>query len=257
MAAYSLARRLAAGETVYTGWCTLASPLVVETLAREGFAAVTIDQQHGLWDTAATVAGIAAIHHGGAAPVVRVPFSQVAMVSRVLDFGAEGVIMPLVSTPAEAGAFVAAAKFPPLGARSWGPHRAMTLGGFTNAGAHLRDANDLIVTIAMIETREALDNLDAIAGTDGIDAIFVGPYDLSVALSGGAALDPSSPDVESALDRIVAAARKAGKVAGVYCPNAARAAALAKRGFRFLAVASDLLMLRAGATAEMQVLKNA
>jgi 4-hydroxy-2-oxoheptanedioate aldolase len=256
MPAYSLARRLATGETVFTGWCTLASPLVVETLARQGFPAVTIDQQHGLWDTASTVAAIAAIHHGGAAPIVRVPFAQVAIVSRVLDFGAEGVIMPLVSTPADARAFVAAAKFPPLGARSWGPHRAMTLGGMTDAPAHLREANGMIVTIAMIETREALDNLDAIVETDGIDAVFVGPYDLSVALSGGAALDPFSPAVESALDRLAAAAQRAGKVAGAYCPNAARAAALAARGFRLLAVASDLMMLRAGAAAELRALKS-
>ena len=108
----------------------------------------------------------------------------------------------------------------------------------------------------MIETRQALDNLDAIVGTDGIDAIFVGPYDLSVALSGGKQVDPLSADVEKALDRIVAAARKAGKVPGVYCPDAVRAVTLAKRGFRFLAVASDLLMLRAGAAAEMKVLRG-
>jgi 4-hydroxy-2-oxoheptanedioate aldolase len=254
--AFSLARRLRAGETVYTAWCTLASPIVVESLAREGYTAVTLDQQHGLWDTAATVSAIGAIHHAGAAPIVRVPFSQFPSVSRALDFGAEGVIMPLISTPADARAFVAAAKFPPLGERSWGPHRAMTLGGLSDAGAHLREANDITVTIAMIETRQALDNLDAIVGTDGIDAIFVGPYDLSVALSGGKQVDPLSADVEKALDRIVAAARKAGKVPGVYCPDAVRAVTLAKRGFRFLAVASDLLMLRAGAAAEMKVLRG-
>lgn len=254
--AFSLARRLHAGETVFTAWCTLASPIVVESLAREGYNAVTLDQQHGLWDTAATVSAIGAIHHAGAAPIVRVPFSQFPSVSRALDFGAEGVIMPLISTLADARAFVAAAKFPPLGERSWGPHRAMTLGGLSDAGAHLREANDMTVTIAMIETRQALDNLDAIVGTDGIDAIFVGPYDLSVALSGGKQVDPLSVDVEKALDRIVVAARKAGKVPGVYCPDAARAVALAGRGFRFLAVASDLLMLRAGAAAEMKVLKG-
>ena len=255
-APFSLARRLRAGETVYTGWCGLASPLVAETLAREGFAAVTIDQQHGLWDTAATVTAIAAIHAAGAAPIVRVPLAQFPTVSRVLDFGAEGVIAPLINTPADARMFVAAAKFPPLGERSWGPHRAMTLGGMADPRAHLREANDLTVTIAMIETRAALDNLDAILATPGIDAIFVGPSDLSIALSNGTVLDPHSGDVERALDGIVAAAKKAGKVPGAYCQNAERAVALARRGFRFLAVGSDLQFLRAGAADQVKTLKG-
>ena len=253
---FSLARRLRSGETVYTAWCALASPLVAETLAREGFAAVTVDQQHGLWDTAATVTAIAAVHLAGAAPIVRVPLGQFASVSRCLDFGAEGVIAPLINTPADARAFAAAAKFPPLGDRSWGPHRAMTLGGMADARAHLAEANELTVAIAMIETRAALDNLDAILATPGIDAVFVGPSDLSIALSGGSVLDPHSADVERALDRIVAAAGKAGKVPGAYCANAERAVALAQRGFRFLAVASDLLFLRAGAASEVKVLKR-
>lgn len=255
-APFALARRLRADETVFTGWCNLASPLVCETLAREGFSAVAIDQQHGLWDTAATVNAIAAIHLAGASPIVRVPLAQFATVSRVLDFGAEGVIAPLINTPADARAFVAAAKFPPLGERSWGPHRAMTLGGMVDPKTHLREANDLTVTLAMIETRTALDNLDTIVATPGIDAVFVGPSDLSITLSGGAVLDPHSAEVERALDRIVAAAQKAGKVPGAYCQNAERAVALAARGFRFLAVGSDLQFLRAGTAEQVKVLKS-
>jgi 4-hydroxy-2-oxoheptanedioate aldolase len=255
-APFSLARRLRAGETVVTAWCGLASPLVAETLAREGFSAVTIDQQHGLWDTAATVNAIAAIHHAGAAPIVRVPLAQFPIVSRCLDFGAEGIIAPLINTPADARAFVAAAKFPPLGDRSWGPHRAMTLGGMGDPRTHLREANDLTVAIAMIETRAALDNLDAILATPGIDAIFVGPSDLSIALSSGTVLDPHSAEVERALDGIVKAAQAAAKVPGAYCQNAARAVALAARGFRFLAVGSDLQFLREGAAAQAKLLKG-
>jgi 4-hydroxy-2-oxoheptanedioate aldolase len=255
-APYALARRLRGGETVFTAWCALASPLVAESLAREGFTAVTIDQQHGLWDTAATVNAIATIHHAGASPIVRVPLGQYATVSRCLDFGAEGVIAPLINTPADARAFASAAKFPPLGDRSWGPHRAMVLGGMSDPKAHLREANELTVTIAMIETRTGLDNLDAILATPGIDAVFVGPSDLSITLSNGTVLDPHSPEVERALDQIVAAAKKAGKIPGAYCANAERATALAKRGFRFLAVASDLLFLRAGAASEVKILKR-
>ena len=253
---FSLARRLRAGETVYTGWCPLGAPIAAETLAREGFDTVTLDQQHGLWDTAAIVFGIAAVRAGGAAPVVRIPLNGFAVASRVLDMGAEGIVAPMINTATDARALVSATKFPPLGERSWGPQRAMTLAGVADAKAYLRDANDSVVTLAMIETRTALDNIDAIAGTPGIDVLFVGPSDLSIGLSDGAALDPHSAAVEAALDAIVAAANKAGKVAGLYCANAQRAVACARRGIRFLAVGSDLGFLRAGAAAELKVLKG-
>lgn len=253
---FSLARRLKAGETVFTGWCPLPYPIVAETLAREGFVAVTVDQQHGLWDTASTVTGIAAIRQGGAAPIVRIPLNGFAVASRVLDFGAEGVIAPMINTVEDARAFVAAAKYPPIGERSWGPHRAMTLAGMPDMKTYLREANDLVVTIAMIETRTALANLDEIAGTEGIDALFVGPSDLSIALTDGAEVEPHSALVERELDRVVAAAQKHNKIPGLYCANAERALFAAKRGFRFCAVGSDLGFLRAGTAAQLKALKG-
>ncbi|MBN9051744.1 MAG: hydroxyacid aldolase [Rhizobiales bacterium] len=253
---FTLATRLAAGDTIYSGWCGLTSPLVAEVLAREGFDAVTIDGQHGMWDQAATVAAIGSIRHGGAAPIVRVPINDEAGVSRVLDWGAEGVIMPMVNTVDDAKRFVAAAKFPPGGERSWGPHRATMLGRMPDQKIYLREANRLTVTLAMIETREALDNVEAIAAVPGIDMLFVGPSDLSIALSNGADVDPHSAEVEQALDKIVAAARKAHKWAGIYCMNAERALACAKRGFRFHAIGSDLGFLRAGIAPQIKALKS-
>jgi 4-hydroxy-2-oxoheptanedioate aldolase len=253
---FSLAARLKAGETVFTGWCPLPYPIVAETIAREGFLAVTIDQQHGLWDTAATLTGIAAIRQGGAAPLVRIPVGSFATASRVLDFGAEGVIAPMINTAEDAQAFVSVAKYPPIGERSWGPHRAMTLGNVPDMKTYLREANGLVVTLAMIETRTALANLDAIAGTEGIDALFVGPSDLSIALTDGAEVEPHSALVERELDRVIAAAHKHHKIPGLYCANAERALFAAKRGFRFCAVGSDLGFLRAGTAAQVKALKS-
>jgi 4-hydroxy-2-oxoheptanedioate aldolase len=253
---FSLAQRLAKGETVYTGWCALPAPIVAETLAREGFPAVTIDQQHGLWDTASMVGGIVAIRAGGAAPVVRIPLGAFAQASRALDLGAEGIIAPMINTIADAKAFVSAAKFPPLGERSWGPTRTLTLTGISDPALYLREANANVVTLAMIETRTAMDNLDAIAATPGIDVLFVGPSDLSIGLTNATELDPHSKTVEAALDKIIAAAKKAGKIAGLYCANAERAVACAKRGIRFLAVGSDLGFLRAGTAAQVKTLKG-
>jgi 4-hydroxy-2-oxoheptanedioate aldolase len=214
LSGFTLAARLRDGETVHTAWCGVCAPMVAEIMAREGFSAVTLDSQHGMWDLAGLAAGIASVRQGGAAPIVRVPLADFATVSRVLDFGAEGVIAPMINTEADARAFVAAAKFPPLGERSWGPHRAAMLAGIADQKDYLAGGNDNIVTLAMIETRTALANLDAIAGTPGIDGLFLGPSDLSIALSGGRMLDPHAKDVETALDRIVAAANKAGKIPG-------------------------------------------
>jgi 4-hydroxy-2-oxoheptanedioate aldolase len=253
--AFPLARQLRAGETVFSSWCTLASPIVAETVAREGFAAVVLDAQHGLWDIASTIAGISAVHHAGAAPLVRVPLADFAFVSRALDFGAAAIIAPMINTPANARAFALAAKYPPLGERSWGPLRAMALQGRTVTTDYLREANEGTLTLAMIETPTALSNVEAIAATPGIDALFVGPYDLSTALSGGTAQDVKAPEVEQAIDKICTAAKKAGKIPGIYCADAARAVAMAKRGFRFITIGSDLGIICAGAAAQLKALK--
>ncbi len=162
----------------------------------------------------------------------------------------------MINTPADARAYVSFAKFPPIGERSWGPHRATTLAGMADQKVYLREANNLVVTFAMIETRTALDNVEAIAATPGIDALFLGPADLSIALSNGADVDPMSGEVDRELDRIIAAASKAGKIMGAYCHSAERAVALAKRGVRFLAVGSDMGFLRAGAAAALKILKG-
>jgi 4-hydroxy-2-oxoheptanedioate aldolase len=256
--AFSLAKRLRAGETVFSGWCMMGSPIVAETIAREGFAAVVLDAQHGLWDTTSLIAGIGAVHHAGAAPMVRVPLAAFDMVNRALDFGAEAVIAPMINNADDARQFAAAAKYPPLGERSFGPPRAMMLQGqYAKATDYLAAANDGTLTLAMIETPEALANVDAIAATPGIDALFIGPYDLATSLSAGRAQDINAPEVDKAIDTICAAALKADKIPGIYCRDAARALDMAKRGFRFLTVGSDFSAVRDSVAASMKTLNVA
>ena len=127
--------------------------------------------------------------------------------------------------------------------------------GMTDQQQYLREASGYTVTLAMIETPQALDNVEAIAAVPGIDMLFVGPSDLSITLSKGEKLDPHSPAVENALERILAAAKKSGKFAGIYCADAQRALTCAKRGFRFHAIGSDLGFLRAGTAAQIKALK--
>ena len=213
-----------------------------------------LDQQHGMYEIASTVAAIGPVRHAGASPVVRVPLNDFASASRVLDVGAEAVIAPMINTVELARRFVGVMKYPPVGERSWGPARAAALAGIADLKDYTRDANDMTLALAMIETREAVDNVGAIAGTDGIDGLFVGPFDLSIALSNGAVLDPYSKDVDAALDVILAAAAKHKKIPGIYCANAEAALAAAKRGFKFIAVGGDVAYLRAGAAAQLKAL---
>ena len=254
--AFEFARSLRAGEVVYCGWCALGAPIIAEWAAREGFKAVNIDQQHGQWDMAASLAAITAVRHAGAAPVVRIPLGDFAVASRVLDAGAEGIIAPMINSTADARAFVATTKYPPLGERSWGPNRALALQGRTGSPDYLRGANDGTLTLAMIETKAALANVDAIAATPGLDALFIGPYDLAIALSDGTAQDITAAAVDKAIDAICAAATKAGKIPGIYCRDAQRALAMQKRGFRFLAVGSDLGFLKDGIATQLSALKR-
>ncbi len=254
--ALALSQRLHAGEPVYSAWCTLGAPIIAEMLGREGFAAVTLDQQHGLFDTATTAAAIAGVYAAGASPIVRIPVGDVATASRVLDFGAQAVIAPMINTVEEARALVAATKFPPLGSRSWGPQRAIALAGLTDQMDYLRHANRFTFVFAMVETRTAVKNLDLILKTRGIDGVFVGPSDLSIALSSGAVLEPVSRDIDRELDRVAKAAKKAGKIAGAFCHSAERARELAERGYRFLAFGSEASYLRAGVGPALAVLRT-
>lgn len=256
MTVFALARRLRAGETVYAAWCMIGSSVVAETIAREGFAAVVLDAQHGLWDTAALIAGVGGLHHAESTPVIRVPLNDFALVSRALDFGAEAIIAPMINNTDDARQFVAAAKYPPLGERSWGPIRAMALQGRTAPVDYMREANDGTLTLAMIETATALENVDAIAATPGIDALFVGPYDLSTALSRGTAQDVQAPRVEQAIDKICGAAKKAGKIPAIYCRDVAGALEMAKRGFHFIVAGNDQTTLREATVAQLKALRG-
>ncbi|NBJ10631.1 HpcH/HpaI aldolase family protein [Microvirga arsenatis] len=246
----SLAERLSGGAPLLTAWCGLPHPSVAGILAREAFDAVVLDTQHGAIDFAAAVQAVPLIAAAGKPALVRIPVGEFASASRYLDAGASGIIAPMINTAEDARRLAAFTKFPPLGERSWGPHAALALTGLEPA-QYLKQANDLTVTFAMVETREALAIVDDILAVPGIDGIFIGPSDLSIALSGGKGLDPAGAEVDKALDHALARAKAAGKIAAVYAVSGARAAELSAKGFHLIAVGSDMGMLRAGAQAAL------
>jgi 4-hydroxy-2-oxoheptanedioate aldolase len=242
---------LAAGKVHWGAWMTTAEPAMAETLAGCGYDSIVFDLQHGLIDAAAARGGIAAAALAGAACWVRVSVGAHDLASQMLDAGAAGTIGAMVDTPEIARAFVNAVKFPPLGRRSWGPNRALALAGLDRDG-YLGSANTRTLALGMIETEEALRNLPAILAIPGFDGVFVGPNDLAVSLTGGAASDPSHPKVAAALERILAACRDAGKPAGIYANTPVFGADYARRGFAFVTLGNDLSFLRKGAEAMLR-----
>ncbi|ALA19684.1 MULTISPECIES: HpcH/HpaI aldolase/citrate lyase family protein [Chelatococcus] len=244
------ASRLAAGEPLFSAWVGSREPAVAAVLAREAFDLVTLDMQHGAVDIDAAIRGIQLVAGAGKPAVVRIPVGDFQATSRMLDAGAAAVIAPMVNSAADARAFAAFAKFPPLGERSWGPHAALALSGLAPKD-YLARANGLTGAVAMIETRAALDALDDILAVEGIDAVFIGPSDLSIALSGGRELEPESAAVDEAIDHVLARAKAAGKAVWAYAGSPERAAAFARKGIVVSAIGSDTVFLRQGAQAAL------
>ncbi|MEO1748700.1 MAG: aldolase/citrate lyase family protein, partial [Pseudomonadota bacterium] len=191
---YLLADRLNAGETVLTAWSSVPDRGFVAALALNDFGAITLDMQHGGHDDASVLEGLEAVVSRALPAVVRVPVGRFDMASRALDFGADAVIAPMVNSVTDARLFAASVKYPPIGERSWGPTRAINLRGIKGGTDYLHTANKATASFAMVETREALAIVEDIADVDGIDGLFVGPADISIAWTGGQNVDPRMDD---------------------------------------------------------------
>ncbi|MBD8890345.1 HpcH/HpaI aldolase family protein [Roseibium litorale] len=247
----SLAQRLRSGDKIVTAWSGLAVPIVAELLARGGYEAVTLDMQHGQHDMASVREGMASLTLAGAHRIVRIPVGGNAMASRVLDVGAEAVIAPMINNRADAEAFAAAMKFPPVGARSWGPHRAAMLAGKTSSD-YLAGANDSLLSLAMIETPEAIAALEDILSVPGIDGVFVGPSDLSLTLSQGLSLDPGGERTQKAATDIARRTLAAGKVAGIFCLEPGKVQEAIGMGYSLMAFGSDAFLLMEASQAALK-----
>ncbi len=232
-----------AGGAVVNGWLAIPNSFSAETMAHQGWDSLTIDLQHGMVDYQAMIPMLQAVSTTPTVPVVRVPWLEPGILMKTLDAGAYGVICPMINTREDAQKLVAYTHYAPRGTRSFGPVRALLYGG----ADYPQHANDTIVTFAMIETAQALDNLDAIMSVEGLDAIYIGPSDLSLALGCTPTFDDVDPPVAQAIDHILARAKAHGLVAGIH--NGSPEAALKRiiKGFQFVTVSSDARLMAAGA----------
>ena len=238
MNARDFATRLRARDRLIGYWCALDAPPATERVARLGYDYLVLDMQHGLMGYSGLLAGLTAIDAaGGAVGMVRVEANDLTPIGRALDAGAAGVIVPLVDTPEQAAAAVAACRYPPHGRRSFGPMRSGL-----RIGPRPKDANESTVVIAMIETPEGLANVEAICAVPGLDGIYVGPSDLTLAVGGAFPGDPLvATEFAAAVLRIRDAAAATGTAAGFHVRDGAGAAERLAAGYTFATVASDVV----------------
>ena len=240
------------GGSVVNGWLAIPSSVSAETMAHQGFDSLTIDLEHGLVDYGSAVAMLQAISTTDVVPLARVPWREPGIIMKMLDAGAYGIICPMVNDRAEAEDFVGACRYAPAGYRSFGPTRALVYAG----PDYPVRANDTVLAIAMIETAKALDNLDAILTTPGLDGIYIGPSDLSLSLGCTPTLDPVEAPAVAAIERILAAATRHGVVPGIHCRTAAYARRMAALGFRFVTLWSDNGHLATAASAAVREMRG-
>jgi 4-hydroxy-2-oxoheptanedioate aldolase len=224
------------------GWLTVPSGVSAEIMAHAGFDWVCIDMQHGLIDYAQMVHMLQGISSTDTVPLVRVPWNEPGIIGKALDGGAWGVVVPMVNSAAEARAAVAACRYAPVGHRSYGPLRANYYAGFD----YFARANREVACIVMVETATAVADVEEIVSVPGVDAVYVGPADLSVTLGLPPAPDQSDPAFTDALVRVVDACRRHDVVPGI-AGNAQTAGKRLQQGFRFVEVASDAGLLGVGA----------
>ena len=229
--------RLAAGEIVVNAWLSIPSSYSAEGIGHSGVHSVTVDLQHGMLDFSDALPMLQAISATPATPLVRVPSLDPARIMHLLDAGAYGVICPMISTPEQAAALVAACRYPPKGKRSFGPSRGLLYGG----PDYVANANEAVMVIPMIETAEAVERIEDILAIDGIDMIYLGPNDLAFELDGHVGFP--RPESEAALAHVLDAANRHGVPAGIFCGSAEEARTRATAGFRLVTPANDFAHL--------------
>jgi 4-hydroxy-2-oxoheptanedioate aldolase len=232
------------GRPSLGGWCSIPSAFSAELMGRCGFDWVCIDTQHGLIGYDQMAGMLQALSITGTPALVRVPWNTPDHIMKALDAGAQGVIVPMVSTADDARSIVATVKYPPIGTRSWGPIRAaLDVPDYSAATANASTA-----VIVMIETREGVENLDEILSVPGVDAVYVGPMDLALAHGITPSLKVSDAEHQALIETILDACKRHGVIAGIHCDEIGTVCRWWELGYQMCTLSSDAGLLRAAAT---------
>ncbi|MEO8540379.1 MAG: aldolase/citrate lyase family protein [bacterium] len=238
------------GEVTFGSWLSIPSSFSAEVMAHQGFDWVCIDMQHGVIDYQVALTMLQAIGTTDTIPIVRVPWNEPGIIGKVLDAGALGVIIPMVNSVEEAQQAVAACRYFPQGSRSFGPTRASYYAGTD----YFQGANDQVACIPMIETKQAVDRLDDILAVPGIDAVYVGPADLSITYG----LPPGMANAGAFEDARVLIAKKCaehGVTAGIHA-NASLAEKHIAAGYRMITISGDAVAIPVQAQADLKLARG-
>ncbi|MGE3075093.1 MAG: HpcH/HpaI aldolase/citrate lyase family protein [Dehalococcoidia bacterium] len=240
----------ARGEVTHGAWLSIPSSFSAEIMAHQGFDWLCIDMQHGVVDYQVALTMLQAIGTTETIPFVRVPWNEFGIIGKVLDAGAMGVIIPMVNSPEEARQAVAACRYFPEGSRSFGPTRASYYAGTD----YFAGANTQIACIPMVETKQAVERLDEILSVPGIDAVYVGPADLSITYGLQPGMNNGSP-FEEARIRIAQKCAEYGVTAGIHA-NASLAEKHATAGYRMITISGDAVAIPVQAQADLKLARG-
>lgn len=243
---------LQAGGAVVNGWLHIASSFSAELMAHQGWDSLTIDVQHGPVDYQTAIGMFQAIGTTDTIPMARVPWNDPAIIMKLLDGGAYGIVCPMINSRPECEAFVGACRYAPAGYRSHGPTRAILYAG----SDYVQHANQTVLTFAMIETRQAVENIDAILSVPGLDGIYVGPADLAMSYGHPPRADHTDPRMVELIDYILAAAKRHGIYPGIHVGSTDYALQMIEKGYQFITILSDSRLLAAAASAAVKTVKQ-
>ena len=242
------------GKPIVNGWLQIPSGFSAEVMAHQGWDSCTIDMQHGVVDYVNALNMLQAISTTSVTPLARVNWNEPGQIMKILDAGCYGVICPMVSNRKEAENFVQACLYPSKGYRSFGPIRGLLYGGSDYA----KHSDNEILKLAMIETKEALENLDEILDTPHLDGIYIGPADLSLAIGEEPGFDkPENTVAYKEITRILEAAKKRSLFAGIHNGTAEYAKKMIEKGFNLVTVGSDQRFMSSGAKTAIEKIKGA
>jgi 4-hydroxy-2-oxoheptanedioate aldolase len=241
------------GGSAINGWLQIPNSFTAELMANQNWDSLTLDMQHGVIDYSHAISMLQAISTTDVVPLARVNWNEPGQIMKILDAGAYGIICPMVSNRKEAENFVQACMYPPKGYRSYGPIRGLVYGGPDYAD----EANNEILKFAMIETKESLDNLDEIMQTPGLDGIYIGPADLSLAIGEKPSFDkPEGDPVYEVIMKILEHAKKNKVIAGIQNAQPEYAHKMIKKGFQLVTIGTDQRFMVAAAKAALGAIRK-
>ncbi|OGP76803.1 MAG: hypothetical protein A2V86_15090 [Deltaproteobacteria bacterium RBG_16_49_23] len=250
-----LRKRVLAGESVYGTMIRQArDPGAPVIFASVGYDFVLIDMEHGNYSMETVADLIRGAKSAGIAPVIRIPHLETHFISRILDAGAEGIMVPMTSTKEQAEAIVGCSKYTPLGHRGFGTQTGQTDYKPLKAVEFMKEANEHTLIIAQIETKEAIQNVDAILGVEGVDVGLIGPNDLSISI--GIPDQMGSEILTQAIDKVVEAAKKRGKASGIHIGNTEQIRKWRTKGMTVLACSTDISFMYNASKTTLEEMKK-